>query len=81
MNGVLGGYGMVHPVDSDTSCNFLDSFKDKLHHNRALDCGAGIGRVTKSVLLSRFDKIDLVEPSQVQLEKAKPYIDSDKVEK
>jgi len=54
---------MVHPVDSDTSCNFLDGFKSKIGHGRALDCGAGIGRVTKSVLLDRFDKIDLVEPS------------------
>lgn len=63
INGVLGGYGKVHPVDSDTSCSFLDSFKEKIGHQRALDCGAGIGRVTKSVLLERFEKIDLVEPS------------------
>ena len=46
-----------------------------------MDCGAGIGRVTKSVLLDRFEKIDLVEPSQVQLDKARSYIDSSKVEK
>ena len=65
MNGVLGGYGVVHPVDVDTSCLFLDSFSTKIGHNRALDCGAGIGRVTKNVLLSRFDAIDLVEPSKV----------------
>eukprot|EP00347_Sterkiella_histriomuscorum_P023272 403335282 len=80
VDGVLGGYGKVHPVDADTSCNFLDSFKTKIGHVRALDCGAGIGRVTKSVLLDRFDFIDLVEPSQVQLDKAREYIGSDKVQ-
>jgi protein N-terminal methyltransferase len=30
---------------------------------RALDCGAGIGRVTSSVLLPLLDRVDLVEPS------------------
>ncbi|BGO97562.1 Alpha N-terminal protein methyltransferase 1 [Rhodotorula toruloides] len=29
---------------------------------RALDCGAGIGRVTSTVLLPLFDLVDLVEP-------------------
>ncbi|GAA6013138.1 hypothetical protein JCM11491_005193 [Sporobolomyces phaffii] len=29
---------------------------------RALDCGAGIGRVTSTVLLPLFDAVDLVEP-------------------
>ncbi|GAA6004969.1 N-terminal protein methyltransferase [Rhodotorula paludigena] len=29
---------------------------------RALDCGAGIGRVTSTVLLPLFDSVDLVEP-------------------
>ncbi len=79
MNGVLGGYGKVHPVDVDTSCLFLDSFSKKIAHHRALDCGAGIGRVTKHVLLDRFDAVDLVEPSQVQIQKAKEFIQSDKV--
>ena len=27
----------------------------------ALDCGAGIGRVTKSILLPIFDDVDLLE--------------------
>ena len=58
----------MHPVDVDTSCNFLDYFGPKVGHKRALDCGAGIGRVTKHVLLPRFDFIDIVEPSKVQIE-------------
>lgn len=50
-------------------------------HKRALDVGAGIGRVTKYVLESRFEKIDLLEPSSALLDKAMDFIGSDKVEK
>ena len=28
----------------------------------ALDCGAGVGRVTDTVLLDHFDEVELVEP-------------------
>lgn len=30
----------------------------------ALDCGAGIGRITKCLLTKHFDKVDLVEQSE-----------------
>lgn len=78
---MLGGYEKVHPVDTDTSVNFLASFKEAIGHGRALDCGAGIGRVTKGVLLDQFEAVDLVEPSAVQIEKAKEYLNSPKVQK
>ena len=42
--------------------------------NLALDCGAGIGRITKAVLKPLFENVDLVEPSSVQLEEAKNYV-------
>ena len=70
----------MHDIDSLTSRDFLDGFKNDIGHDRALDCGAGIGRVTKHVLLNKFEKIDLVEPSTVQIEKAKTFIDSPKVD-
>jgi len=38
---------------------------------RALDCGAGIGRVTKDVLLNHFDTIDMVEFNGSFLDEAK----------
>ncbi|GAA5848112.1 hypothetical protein JCM8547_004413 [Rhodosporidiobolus lusitaniae] len=38
---------------------------------RALDCGAGIGRVTSTVLLPLFDTVDLVEPVPSFVERAK----------
>ena len=42
--------------------------------SRALDCGAGIGRVSKRVLLPLFSEVDLVEQNQSFLEKAKTYL-------
>ena len=41
--------------------------------NSALDCGAGIGRIAKTVLKPAFQNVDLVEPSSVQLEQARTY--------
>lgn len=38
---------------------------------RALDCGAGIGRVTSTVLLPLFHRVDLVEPVPKFVEQAK----------
>ena len=42
--------------------------------NSALDCGAGIGRITKTVLKPVFEHVDLCEPSSVQLNKAREYV-------
>ena len=39
----------------------------------ALDCGAGIGRVTKTVLKDYFAKVDLLEPSKKQIMEARKY--------
>ena len=62
---MLGGYGQVHYTDIDTSAGFIDQYKDKFGHGRALDCGAGMGRVTKNLLLPRFAKVDMIEPSKI----------------
>ena len=40
-------------------------------NDRALDCGAGIGRVAKHLLIPRFKEIDLIEPSKAQLDQAR----------
>lgn len=48
---------------------------------RALDCGAGIGRVTKLVLLNYFDKVDLLEQNQAFLDKAREYIGEETYDK
>lgn len=38
------------------------------------DCGAGIGRVTKNLLLPLFDTVDMVEQNPAFLQKAKDYL-------
>ena len=44
---------------------------------RRLDCGAGIGRVTKLLLLKRFSHVDMVEQSPRLLNAAPAYIGRD----
>ena len=47
-DGVLGGYEEVHKPDSKTSLEMLHESKKWISGwTDALDCGAGIGRITK----------------------------------
>jgi protein N-terminal methyltransferase len=71
----------VHYTDIDTSAGFIDQFKAKIGHGRVLDCGAGMGRITKHLLLPRFEKADLIEPSKIQIDQARVYVESPNVEK
>ena len=52
-------------------------------NERALDCGAGIGRVSKHLLLPLFQQVDLVEQNQKFLDQAPQYLgeNSEKVGK
>ena len=64
-------------MDRIGSNNFLDYLKStspSLEFTRAADCGAGIGRVTKNFLLSRFQHVDLVEQSPRLLGASPAYI-------
>jgi len=45
---------------------------------RALDCGAGIGRISKYLLLERFEKVDLVEQNVAFLGQASTFIGANK---
>ena len=73
-DGVLGGYGAVHPVDSDTSTNMIVGQKDVISgFGSALDCGAGIGRIGKEVLKPLFAEVDILEPSATQINKAREF--------
>jgi protein N-terminal methyltransferase len=76
-DGVLGGYGKLTPLDTRDSNVFLDAIKaqrPELQFDVAADCGAGIGRVTKNLLLSRFKEVHLVEQSPRLLAAAPEYI-------
>jgi protein N-terminal methyltransferase len=75
LDGILGGYGRVHPCDIDTSRNMIERFADVISgFNTAIDCGAGWGRITKELLIPKFKHVDLLEPAPVQIEKARAYV-------
>jgi protein N-terminal methyltransferase len=71
VNGVLGGYGHLTSPDVRDSRAFLKkawgaSLSEAQAQGRplaALDCGAGVGRVSEQLLLHHFQEVDLVEPS------------------
>ncbi|KAG6398125.1 hypothetical protein SASPL_139577 [Salvia splendens] len=69
VDGVLGGYGHVNKPDIKCSEAFLNSilaerFPDAGKGRRlvTLDCGSGIGRITKNLLIRYFNEVDLLEP-------------------
>lgn len=51
--------------------------KSEKREKRALDCGSGIGRVTKLLLIDYFDKIDLLDVTQSFLDQSKSYFGED----
>ena len=77
VDGVMGGLANISGTDVTGSRKLLKKVKElrpNCQTKYALDCGAGIGRVSKRLLLPLFDKVDLVEQNPQFLEKAKKYI-------
>lgn len=78
VDGMLGGYGNISSIDINGSKAFLRKFlgdeEGKTGTGFALDCGAGIGRITKRLLLPLFSTVDLVDVTQEFLDKAKTYL-------
>src|SRR5262245_1860113 len=70
INGVLGGMEHVHEDDIRESKAFLESLTS-VGRDRALDCGAGIGRVSKYLLCPLFRTTDVMERSSQMLAAAK----------
>ncbi|KAK1278542.1 Alpha N-terminal protein methyltransferase 1 [Acorus gramineus] len=76
MDGVLGGFGHLNETDVKGSEDFLKTLLASRgmngpgQHLVALDCGSGVGRVTKNLLLRYFNEVDLVEPVKHLLEAA-----------
>lgn len=73
IDGMLGGYGRLTDIDAQNSTRFIEEHikSNKLKTNRAADCGAGIGRVTRNFLLNHFKNVTLVEQTEKFLETAK----------
>lgn len=79
VDGMLGGLSAISSTDIKGSLQFLnDLFKMKPspQTQRALDCGAGIGRITKNVLINYFQTVDLVEQDENFVQKANEYLSS-----
>ena len=80
VDGVLGGFGELDPVDCQESKQFLVDIHTLLGiepsatPTRALDGGAGIGRVAKHLLSEFYTKVDLVEGNQRLLDAAPDYM-------
>ncbi|XP_054612692.1 N-terminal Xaa-Pro-Lys N-methyltransferase 1 isoform X1 [Dunckerocampus dactyliophorus] len=81
VDGMLGGYGNISSIDINGSKAFLRKFlgegEGKTTAGCALDCGAGIGRISKRLLLPLFKTVDLVDVTQEFLDKAKTYLGED----
>ena len=78
INGVLGGMEHVHDCDIQESRNFLESLP-RVGRERALDCGAGIGRISKNLLCPMFRVTDVMERSQHMLAAAKAALPPESV--
>ncbi|KAH8398580.1 hypothetical protein KR222_000509, partial [Zaprionus bogoriensis] len=70
VNGMLGGLGYINAIDIQGSQLFLREIR-VLGKNLALDCGAGIGRVTRNLLMPVFETVDLVEQDAAFATKAR----------
>ncbi|KAJ0397472.1 hypothetical protein P43SY_006156 [Pythium insidiosum] len=76
-NGVLGGFAHIAPADVHDSREFIIKIamkRPQWKRETVVDCGAGIGRVTKSLLLPMFKHVDLVEQSERLLRGVPKYI-------
>jgi protein N-terminal methyltransferase len=73
ISGVLGGFPELNTPDIKASKKLLAYFFEKanLQNDRAIDCGAGIGRIAKELLVYCFKEVDLVEQNPVYVEEAK----------
>lgn len=80
INGMLGGYEAVHPADIAASAAFLDDIIPRAERGRALDCGAGIGRVTSNLLVpAGFATVDLQDISGTFLSTAAANVPGNKL--
>ncbi|KYO24372.1 alpha N-terminal protein methyltransferase 1B isoform A [Alligator mississippiensis] len=83
--GMMGDYIELSNIDIESSREFLRKFvggPGKAGTDCALDCGSGIGRVSKHVLLPVFKSVDLVDMMENFLDAAQNYLqrEGDKVE-
>ncbi|PGH12494.1 hypothetical protein AJ79_04238 [Helicocarpus griseus UAMH5409] len=67
-DGMLGGYAQISTIDLRGSSAFLSKVRrlnpstGSARIQRAVDCGAGIGRITEGFLSRVCETVDIVEP-------------------
>ncbi|CAB3231103.1 unnamed protein product [Arctia plantaginis] len=77
VDGVLGGFGFISNIDIEGSELFLKclfSLDNPPLRNTALDCGAGIGRITKLLLIPHFERVEIVEPNETFINSIKEFV-------
>ena len=87
IDGVLGGFGNVSPIDISGSRTFLQEINElelkeatnnedqrEPDETRVIDIGAGIGRITKELLLPLYNYVDLLEYSPRLINSVEGYI-------
>ena len=76
VEGMLGGYGSLTHADLCSSAQFIAKLCNTggLGTELALDCGAGIGRVTQGLLLNIFDRVEMLDTCQEHLDSACDYM-------
>lgn len=76
--GMLGGLDKLHARDVNASRRFLNSLSELqvFKRHKALDVGAGIGRVTRYLLSDEFDVVDMLEQSVSYLQESHTYLES-----
>ncbi|KAK6013009.1 hypothetical protein OSTOST_21785 [Ostertagia ostertagi] len=70
IDGMLGGFAHLHVPDMRASKAFIKKLRSKkllIDNNRAADCGAGIGRVTRHLLLPLFKNVGNENVTRVQV--------------
>jgi len=72
VNGMLGGLTELDDSDCKFSLKMIEKFQQSTKY--ALDVGAGIGRVTKNVLLKKYNNVDLLEVDKKFLDQAREFI-------
>ncbi|XP_062816009.1 N-terminal Xaa-Pro-Lys N-methyltransferase 1 [Anolis carolinensis] len=81
VDGMLGGYGHISSLDIASSRAFLLRFlkegPTRTGTSLALDCGAGIGRISKRLLLPLFRAVDLVDVTEGFLDQARAFLGED----
>src|SRR4051812_31023493 len=70
-NGMLGGFPQISAVDLQGSFKFLAKLRRRKAStsaeplpplNRVADCGAGVGRITRKLLLGVGNTVHVIEP-------------------